>query len=232
MRQGHPVERLIQNVHDARQVIDVESGIGIREQRAGVPVAAHAKHDEIELGALTFSQPEDFTDRLLVGVRGIIDVIVLGGNPMYVLCWNSDLAQECLGRQPVIAVLRVGRNVTLVHPEELYFVPRQGSRLRHGREQLKEPSRRMPAGERRVERAMGSDRLTGRGDKQADGSARQILRVGSNLHTRLVLCGRFHDSPPQVIHCPHSARSAGPVHRTAVRSGVGVAHRRPCLTHS
>src|SRR5882724_1125209 len=89
-------------------------------------VGSQTQKDQIKAGELSWRETEKFLQGLLIFPSGVVRVLLFSVNAKNILRTHRDLRQQRFISHAVIAVGVVGRNVTLVTPEEPNLVPWNG----------------------------------------------------------------------------------------------------------
>src|SRR5258705_4979659 len=96
-------------------------------------VGSQTQKDQIKAGELSWRETEKFLQGLLILPSGVVHVFLFSVNAENILPTHRDLRQQRFIRHAVIAVGVVGRNVTLVTPEDPNLVPWNGGLCREER---------------------------------------------------------------------------------------------------
>ena len=170
-------------VAGSTQRLSLRQGARTGEERGRMPVGPHPEPDQVEprrtRGA--GSDLEGATDFGLVlrscqvGIRCIGRHAVHRGWPD-----SREMVEQQRARQPEVGIGMVGRDGTLVAPEEFDARPVDSLDPRQGRQQRADDARSRAAGEGQHEPTTAPDRIAGGLHDAVGGGLRQRSRIGQD----------------------------------------------------
>ena len=104
------------------QPVHLVDGGGMRKQRGGVPIIAHAQSDEVETGAFGTLQPEAIAQFRFVAGRGHVR-LQFTLHAVNLAWMERHVIEQGLAGHVVVAVGVVGGHGALIDPVKIELVP-------------------------------------------------------------------------------------------------------------